>query len=67
MNLQLQKATAVPDVSLSLNYDKYGSYGTNYLGGGIEFNLPFFNRNQGGIKQARIAIDQSNSSTILIT
>lgn len=59
VNLQLQKATAVPDISLSLNYDKLGAYGNNYLGGGIEFNLPFFNRNQGGIKQARIAIDQS--------
>nr|MCS3814056.1 cobalt-zinc-cadmium efflux system outer membrane protein [Mucilaginibacter sp. X4EP1] len=59
VNLQLQKATAVPDFSLSLNYDKYGGYGTNFLGAGIEFNLPFFNRNQGGIKQARIAIDQS--------
>jgi cobalt-zinc-cadmium efflux system outer membrane protein len=59
LNLQLQKATAVPDVSLSLNYDKLGAYGQNYLGGGIEFSLPFFNRNQGGIKQARIAIDQS--------
>ena len=59
MNLQLQKATAVPDFSLSLSYDKYGGYGTNFLSGGIEFNLPFFNRNQGNIKQARIAIDQS--------
>jgi cobalt-zinc-cadmium efflux system outer membrane protein len=59
MNLQVQKATAVPDFSLSLNYDKYGGYGTNFIGAGIEFNLPFFNRNQGNIKQARIAIDQS--------
>ena len=49
----------MPDFSLSLNYDKYGGYGTNFLGAGIEFNLPFFNRNQGGIKQARIALDQS--------
>jgi len=59
VNLQLQKATAVPDFSLSLNYDKLGSYGTNFLGAGIGFSLPFFNRNQGNIKQARIAIDQS--------
>jgi cobalt-zinc-cadmium efflux system outer membrane protein len=59
VNLQLQKATAIPDFSLSLNYDKLGGYGTNFLGAGIEFNLPFFNRNQGNIKQARIAIDQS--------
>ncbi|BAU52039.1 TolC family protein [Mucilaginibacter gotjawali] len=59
MNLQLQKAAAVPDFSLSVNYDKYGGYGTNFIGAGVEFNLPFFNRNQGNIKQARIAIDQS--------
>jgi cobalt-zinc-cadmium efflux system outer membrane protein len=59
VNLQIQKATAVPDISLSLNYDKLGAYGNNYLGGGIGFTLPFFNRNQGGIKQARIAIDES--------
>jgi cobalt-zinc-cadmium efflux system outer membrane protein len=30
------------------------------MSGGIAFSLPFFNRNQGNIKQARIAIDQSN-------
>ncbi|TWI95937.1 cobalt-zinc-cadmium efflux system outer membrane protein [Mucilaginibacter frigoritolerans] len=59
MNLQLQKATAVPDVSFSINYDRLGGYGNNFLGAGVEFNLPFWNHNQGGIKQARIAIDQS--------
>ena len=59
LNFKLQKSTAIPDFSLSLNYDKLGGYGTNYLGAGIEFNLPFFNRNQGNIKQAKIAIDQS--------
>jgi len=59
LNLKLQQANAVPDFSLSLNYDKLGAYGQNFLGAGIDFNLPFFSRNQGGIKQARIAIDQS--------
>jgi len=59
INLEVQKAAAVPDFSLSLNYDKLGGYGTNFWGAGVEFNLPFFNRNQGNIKQARIAIDQS--------
>ncbi|HTE01855.1 MAG TPA: TolC family protein, partial [Mucilaginibacter sp.] len=61
INLKLQKATAVPDVSLSLNFDKLGAYSNNYLGGGIAFSLPFFNRNQGAISQARIAIDQSKA------
>ena len=59
MNLELQKATAIPDFSLSLNYDKLGSYGTNFISGGIEFNIPLFNRNQGNIKQARSQVDQS--------
>lgn len=59
MNLSLQKAVAVPDFSLSLGYDKLGSYGNNFVGGGISFDLPFFNRNQGNIRAARIAIDQS--------
>ena len=58
-NLVLQKATAVPDVSLSINYDKLGAYGQNFLGAGLAIDLPFFNRNQGNIKQAHIAIDQS--------
>jgi cobalt-zinc-cadmium efflux system outer membrane protein len=49
----------VPDLSVSVNYDKLGAYGTNYLGAGVGFSLPFFNRNQGNIKQARIAIDES--------
>ncbi len=59
MNLKLQKATAIPDVSFSFNYDKLGSYGNNFMSAGIAFSLPFFNRNQGAIKQAHIAVDQS--------
>jgi cobalt-zinc-cadmium efflux system outer membrane protein len=59
LNLALQKATAVPDFSLSVNYDRLGSYGQNFLSGGVGFSLPFFNRNQGNIKQARLQVDQS--------
>ena len=59
MNLQLQQATAVPDLSFSVNYDKLGSYGRNLISAGVNLSLPFFNRNQGAIKQAKIAIDQS--------
>ena len=59
MNLQLQKATAIPDLSVSINYDKLGSYGNNFFSAGVGFSLPFFNRNQGAIKQAQITIDQS--------
>jgi cobalt-zinc-cadmium efflux system outer membrane protein len=58
MNLELQKATAIPDFSLSLNFDKLGSYGHNFLSAGISLPLPLFNRNQGNIKQAGFQVDQ---------
>lgn len=59
LNLKLQKAMAVPDVTLSLTYDKQGNFIRNYNGLGISMPLPFFNRNQGAIKQAKIAMDAS--------
>ena len=58
LNLRLQKSIAVPDFTVGLSYDKQASYIKDYTGVSIDFPLPFFNRNQGGIKQARIAIDQ---------
>jgi len=56
-NLKLQKANAVPDVQLSLTYDLQGSYPMNYSGLGLSIPIPLFNRNQGEIKKAKIAID----------
>lgn len=60
MNLQLQKATAVPDLSLSLNFDKLGSYGHNFLSAGVSLPIPLFNRNQGNIKAAQAQVEQGN-------
>lgn len=59
VNLKLQRALAVPDFSLSLTYDKNGSTVRNYSGVGISIPIPLFNRNQGAIRAARVAIDQS--------
>ncbi|PLW90914.1 TolC family protein, partial [Mucilaginibacter sp.] len=61
VNLKLQKAMAVPDVTVQLAYDKQGGYVRDYTSAGLAFSLPFFNRNQGAIKQARIAIDESKA------
>ena len=58
VNLKVQKALAWPDITANAGFDKYGSYQPDFNSVGIAFNLPFFNRNQGAIKQARIAIDQ---------
>eukprot|EP01132_Coremiostelium_polycephalum_P015292 gene15292-18488_t len=61
LNLRLQKAMAFPDVNVSLTYDKQGSFVRNYNGLGISIPLPLFNRNQGAIKQAKIAIESSKT------
>ena len=58
-NLALQKALAVPDITISAGYDRLGSYVKDYNNIGIGFPLPFFNRNQGNIKQAKIGIESS--------
>jgi outer membrane protein, heavy metal efflux system len=56
LNYNYQKALAVPDLSLSLGYDEAGSFLYNYYGIGASIDLPFFNRNQGNIKNAKLQI-----------
>lgn len=53
-NISLQKALAKPDVTVIAGYDRLGSYVPNYNSIGIAIPLPFFNRNQGNIKNAEI-------------
>lgn len=55
-NLSLQKALAIPDITINFFYDQRNSYAPNYWGLGIEFPLPLFNRNQGNIKSAKLDI-----------
>lgn len=62
LNYGYQKALAVPDPSLSVNYDKQGSYIHDLFMGGIAINLPFFNRNQGNIKSAKFAIKMNEAA-----
>ncbi len=58
-NLTLQKALAKPDITIGANYDRLGSYVKDYNSIGIGIPLPLFNRNQGNIKNAQIAVEQS--------
>jgi cobalt-zinc-cadmium efflux system outer membrane protein len=57
LNYSYQKALAVPDLTASISYDRQGSYARNFNSGGIAIDIPFFNRNQGNIKSAKIQID----------
>ncbi|WP_199137973.1 TolC family protein [Pedobacter sp. ASV12] len=58
-NYALQKALAVPDVTLGAQFDKRGSFVDNATFFTVGIDLPFFNRNQGNIKSAKFNIDQS--------
>ncbi|GGH08445.1 TolC family protein [Mucilaginibacter phyllosphaerae] len=54
-NLALQKAMAVPDLTIGSTYDQNSSYARNFVGLEISLPLPIFNRNQGNIKNAKLA------------
>ena len=58
-NLKLQQAIAKPDITISADYDRLGSYVPNYNAIGISIPLPFFNRNQGNIRNAKIQTEVS--------
>lgn len=62
LNYDYQKALAVPDLSLSVGYDEAGSFLNNYVGIGASIDLPFFNRNQGNIKSAKVQIASALAS-----
>ncbi|RRB17134.1 TolC family protein [Larkinella knui] len=62
-NLALQKAMAVPDLSVQATYDRNAGYIPNYVGVGVGINLPVFNKNQGNIKAATIRTQSSQQAT----
>lgn len=55
-SLALEKAQRIPDIRLSGNYDRFGGVWSNFIGFGISFTLPIWNRNQGNIKAAQMLL-----------
>ncbi|HVS96594.1 MAG TPA: TolC family protein, partial [Puia sp.] len=62
LNYNYQKALAVPDLTLALGYDEAGSFLYNYYGVSASIDLPFFNRNQGNIKNAKTLIASTQAT-----
>lgn len=60
-NLQYQKALAVPDLTVGVEYDKTNSYVPNYWGLSLSLPLPMFNRNRGNIVSAEWSVKQSQA------
>lgn len=63
-SLIYEKSKRIPDVTLSANFDRYGGIWKDFIGVGIGFELPVFNRNQGNIKASKIGIMKSRQLSL---
>ena len=57
--LDLAKSRRVPDLTVSAGYQRIEADDANTFIGGISLPLPVFNRNQGGIREARANLRKS--------
>ncbi|MBK1894349.1 TolC family protein [Chryseobacterium paridis] len=62
-NLELQNALKTPDIAFSVGYDRGGNIMKDFVGLGISFDLPIFDRNKGNIQEAKLEITKSNFET----
>jgi cobalt-zinc-cadmium efflux system outer membrane protein len=58
--LRYEKSQRSPDISFSMNYDRYGGVWKNFIGLGVGVDIPVFDRNQGNIKITKLNIEQAN-------
>lgn len=58
--LELEKAQRTPDLTLQLGYDRGGNIMQDFIGLGIQMDLPVFNKNKGNIQKAKQQVDQEN-------
>lgn len=58
--LSYERALRTPDVSFSLGYDRGGNILQDFVGIGFSMDLPFFDRNKGGIRTAEINVAQTD-------
>lgn len=65
-NFSYQKALAVPDVCVGLEYDQRSSYIQNYYGLAISLPLPILNTNKGNIKAAKFSINQAQTNMLQV-
>lgn len=59
LNYNYQKSLAVPDLNLNVGYDQQAGFVKNNFALGLGIDLPFFNRNQGNIRSAKIVTELS--------
>ncbi len=59
IELEYEKAQRIPDVTFKVDYDRGGNFMYNFVGFGLSFDLPVFDRNKGNILHATSEIEQS--------
>ena len=60
-NLTLQRATAVPDVTISGDVRRFGGSNETAFVAGASIPLPFYDRNQGGIARAQAELSRAEA------
>ena len=60
-NLAYERAQRIPNLTLLANYDRFGGVWKDFIGVGIQIELPLSNRNQGDIKAAQALLNLSLS------
>lgn len=61
LKLSIEKRNVAPNLMGGVIYDQQGSYVRNYTGVQLGFQIPIANRNQGGIKEAKVGIQQAEA------
>lgn len=59
--LRLARSEAVPDLTLSAGVRNFQETDDNAFVVGVSIPIPFFNRNQGGVSEARARVDKAQS------
>jgi outer membrane protein, heavy metal efflux system len=58
-----ERAQRTPDLNFSVGYDRGGNFLLDFIGFGLSFDFPMFDRNRGNIKYAQIGMEQSELLT----
>lgn len=54
--VEIEKAERTPNITLGVDYDRGGNIMRDFIGFGLSFDLPIFDRNKGNIKEAKLGV-----------
>ncbi len=54
--VEIEKAERTPNITLGIDYDRGGNIMRDFVGFGLSFDLPIFDRNKGNIKEAKLGV-----------